>query len=97
MANHTQITAKSLRPRLAMGIAVTILSFEAMARSAAAPVLNPVRIWTASESKITRAKDQAMKYYENLRLVFQMERECELRHLREGQRSRVGEGKPVRI
>ena len=97
MANHTQITAKSLRPRLAMGIAVTILSFEAMARSTGAPVLNPARIWTATESKITRAKNRTLKYYENLRFVFQMERECEFRHPYEGQRSRIGGGKPVRI
>jgi anti-sigma factor RsiW len=69
-----------LQPRLAMGMAMTILSFAMLKRCTGVEVhqlqpadLNPVRIWGGVEDKALRAKDQAVKYYENLRIVYEFE------------------------
>ena len=35
--------------------------------------LNPVRIWGGIEDKTVRLKDRAVKYYENLRWVYEIE------------------------
>ncbi|HLH01730.1 MAG TPA: zf-HC2 domain-containing protein [Bryobacteraceae bacterium] len=69
-----------LQPRLAMGMAMTILSFAMLKRCTGVEVhqvqpadLNPVRIWGGVEDKALRLKDQAVKYYENLRIVYEVE------------------------
>ncbi len=69
-----------LQPRLAMGMAMTILSFAMLERCTGVRVqhipaadLNPVRIWSGVEDKAVRAKDRAVKYYENLRWVYEIE------------------------
>lgn len=69
-----------LQPRLAMGMAMTILSFAMLERCTGVRVqhiqaadLNPVRIWGGMEDKAVRAKDRAVKYYENLRWVYEIE------------------------
>ncbi|MBV9294110.1 MAG: zf-HC2 domain-containing protein [Acidobacteriaceae bacterium] len=69
-----------LQPRLAMGMAMTILSFAMLERCTGAKVqqiqaadLNPVRIWSGMEDKAFRLKDRAVKYYENVRLVYEFE------------------------
>ena len=69
-----------LQPRLAMGMAMTILSFAMLERCTGAKVqhiqaadLNPVRIWGGMEDKAIRLKDRAVKYYENVRLVYEVE------------------------
>lgn len=69
-----------LQPRLAMGMAMTILSFAMLERCTGVHVqhiqaadLNPVRIWGGLEDKAMRTKDRAVKYYENLRWVYEIE------------------------
>lgn len=69
-----------LQPRLAMGMAMTILSFAMLERCTGVRVqhiqaadLNPVRIWGGLEDKTIRLKDRAVKYYENLRWVYEIE------------------------
>jgi predicted anti-sigma-YlaC factor YlaD len=69
-----------LQPKLAMGMAMTILSFSLIGRMAGLPQrqltaedLNPVRVWTSVEVKVGRTWDRAVKYYENLRLVYEIQ------------------------
>jgi hypothetical protein len=79
-----------LQPRLAMGMAMTILSIAMLERCTGVRMqhvqpedLNPVRIWGGIEDKTVRLKDRAVKYYENLRWVYEIE--VRLRELREQQ------------
>jgi Putative zinc-finger len=69
-----------LRPRFAMGMAMTILSFAMLQRCTGIQVqriqpadLSPIRIWDGVEDKAFRVKDRAVKYYENIRFVYQIE------------------------
>lgn len=69
-----------LQPKLAMGMAMTILSFAMLEKCTGIQVqhiqaadLNPVRIWDGVEDKTLRTKDRAVKYYENLRLVYEIQ------------------------
>jgi anti-sigma factor RsiW len=69
-----------LQPRLVMGMAMTILSFAMLERCTGVRVqrieaadLNPVRIWGGVEDRAIRVKDRAVKYYENLRWVYEIE------------------------
>ncbi len=69
-----------LQPRLAMGMAMTLLSFAMLERCTGVQVqriqpadLNPVRIWGGVEDKTIRLKDRAVLYYENLRWVYEIE------------------------
>ena len=69
-----------LQPRLAMGMAMTILSFAMLERCSGIHVqhlqpadLNPVRVWGGVEEKALRVKDQVVKYYDNLRVVYEIE------------------------
>src|SRR4051795_949925 len=79
-----------LQPRLAMGMAMTILSIAMLERCTGVKMqhvqpedLNPVRVWGGIEDKTVRLKDRAVKYYENLRWVYEIE--VRLRELREQQ------------
>lgn len=67
-----------LQPRLAMGMAMTILSFSMLGRTA--PVkqlkpsdLDPVKVWAAVEDKSHRIWDRTLKYYESLRVVYEIQ------------------------
>jgi hypothetical protein len=69
-----------LQPKLAMGMAMTILSFAMLEKCTGIQVqhiqaadLNPIRIWDGVEDKAMRAKDRAVKYYENIRLVYEIQ------------------------
>ncbi len=69
-----------LQPRLAMGMAMTILSFAMLGRFAGiqprqltAADLNPVRVWTALDDRAHRTWERAVKYYENLRFVYEIQ------------------------
>jgi anti-sigma factor RsiW len=69
-----------LQPRLAMGMAMTILSFAMLERCTGVRVqhlqaadLNPIRIWSGVEDRALRVKDRTVKYYENLRWVYEIE------------------------
>lgn len=94
MANSTAQTTKApglWQPRLAMGIVVTILSFAMLEPTIAVPVqhfqtanFNSMKIWQGAEAKIMRVKDRAVRYYENIRFVYQLERR--VRDLEEQQR-----------
>lgn len=68
-----------LQPRLAMGMAMTILSISMLARFAGISVrqiepadLSPVRLWEAVDDKIHRTWARAVKFYESLRLVYEV-------------------------
>ena len=88
-----------------MGMAMTILSFAMLQRCTGIQVqriqpadLSPVRIWDGVEDKTIRAKDRAVKYYENVRLIYQIEKR--LKDLQEQQDivrdRRAEEGSPTR-
>jgi hypothetical protein len=69
-----------LQPRYAMGMAMTLLSFAMLGRFAGIEVrhltladLDPVKIWTAAEDRATRTWQRGVKYYESLRLVYEIE------------------------
>src|SRR5947209_7338423 len=69
-----------LRPRFAMGMAMTVLSFAMLQRCTGVQVqhiqaadLSPIRIWDGVEDRVIRVKDRAVKYYENIRLVYEIE------------------------
>ncbi|MBV9760730.1 MAG: zf-HC2 domain-containing protein [Acidobacteriaceae bacterium] len=69
-----------LQPRLAMGMAMTILSFAMLEKCTGIQVqhiqpadLNPVRVWDGVEDRAMRTKDRAVKYYENIRLVYEIQ------------------------
>ncbi len=69
-----------LQPRLVMGMAMTVLSFAMLERCTGVRVqhiqaadLSPVRIWGGVEDKALRVKDRGVKYYENLRWVYEIE------------------------
>jgi Putative zinc-finger len=90
-----------LRPRFAMGMAMTILSFAMLQRCTGISVqhiqpadLSPVRIWDGVEDKVIRVKDRAVKYYENIRLVYEIE--TRLKTLQEQQEMSRDRRTPVR-
>jgi anti-sigma factor RsiW len=67
-----------LQPRFAMGMAMTILSFSMLGKFAA-PVkqlkpsdLDPVKVWAAVEDKAHRTWERGVKYYDNLRVVWEV-------------------------
>lgn len=69
-----------LQPRFAMGMAMTILSFSMLARFAGIEVrqlkpsdLHPASVWAAVDNRIHRAWERGVKYYENLRLVYEVQ------------------------
>lgn len=68
------------QPRFAMGMAMTILSFSMLGRFAGIDVrdvkpsdLQPAKVWAAVDDKAHRAWGRAVKYYENLRLVYEIQ------------------------
>jgi anti-sigma factor RsiW len=84
-----------LQPRLAMGMAMTILSFAMLKRCTGVEVhqiqpadLNPVRVWGGVEDKAMRVKDQIVKYYDNLRIVYEIET-----HLKDIQQAQSSNGR----
>jgi anti-sigma factor RsiW len=69
-----------IQPRFAMGMAMTILSFSMLGRFAGIDVrqlkpsdLEPTKVWVAVDDRAHRAWGRAMKYYENLRLVYEVQ------------------------
>lgn len=78
------LTAKWLRPllqpRLAMGMAMTVLSFGMLGRCTGESTqrlqpadLSPMRVWGNIEEKAVRVRDRLVKNYENLRVVYEIE------------------------
>jgi anti-sigma factor RsiW len=69
-----------LQPRLAMGMAMTVLSFSMLARCTGLPVqhlqaadLNPGHVLGNLEDRLLRTKERLVKNYENLRVVYEIE------------------------
>jgi len=69
-----------LQPRLVMGMAMTILSFAMLGRFAGiearqlrAADLDPVKIVEATEDRLYRTWMRAVKYYESLRFVYEIQ------------------------
>jgi hypothetical protein len=69
-----------LQPRPVMGMAMTILSFAMLAKFSPVKVtqlhasdLDPVKIWASIDDRTHRAWDRTMKYYDNLRLVIEIQ------------------------
>jgi len=69
-----------LEPRYAMSMAMTVLSFAMIFRFAGISPrqltvedLDPVKVWTLAENRVTRVWERGMKYYEDLRVVFEIQ------------------------
>ena len=69
-----------LQPRFAMGMAMTILSFSMVARFAGieprqlkAADLSPAIVWAAADDRVHRSWQRALKYYDSLRLVYEVQ------------------------
>lgn len=69
-----------LAPKLAMGMAMTVLSLSMLAsvfkvplRPLSAADLDPVKIIASVDDQAHRTWNRAVKYYENLRLVFEIQ------------------------
>ncbi len=69
-----------LQPRFAMGMAMTILSFSLLARFTGIsgrhlePAdLNPARVLKTLDNRLHRSWDRAVKYYESLRVVYEIQ------------------------
>jgi hypothetical protein len=69
-----------LQPRFAMGMAMTILSFSMVARFAGieprqlkAADLSPTKVWAVADDRIHRSWQRAVKYYDSLRLVYEVQ------------------------
>lgn len=68
-----------LQPRFAMGMAMTILSFSMLGRFTGEvrqlnPAdLHPSNIWATVDDKSHRTWERAVKYYQNLRLVYEVQ------------------------
>jgi Putative zinc-finger len=72
--------APVLQPRFAMGMAMTVLSFAMMGKFAGIEVrqlkpsdLNPVAVYTAVENKVANGWGKAVKYYEGIKFVFEIQ------------------------
>ncbi|MEO7146185.1 MAG: zf-HC2 domain-containing protein [Bryobacteraceae bacterium] len=69
-----------LQPRAAMGMAMTVLSFAMLFQFAGIEPrhlrpsdLDPVKVWAALEDRSVRTWERGVKYYENVRLVYEIE------------------------
>lgn len=68
------------QPKFAMGMAMTILSFSMLGKLAGIEVrrltpqdLEPAKVWSTLEDKAYRTWDRAKKYYESLRVVYEIQ------------------------
>ncbi len=69
-----------MQPRFAMGFAMTILSFSLLARFAGISPrqltlndLRPSKVWQAADNRIYMAWQRTVKFYENLRIVYEIQ------------------------
>jgi anti-sigma factor RsiW len=69
-----------LQPRMVMGLSLTILFFGMMVRCAGIPErkltaadLDPARVWAGAEDRVHRGWERTVKFYENLRFVYQIQ------------------------
>jgi len=92
-----------LQPRYAMGMAMTVLSLAMLARFAhieprplRASDLDPVKAWQTVDDRTHRVWDRAVKYYENLRLVIEIQSRLKEWSDQE-QTAEVNGGQPARV
>jgi hypothetical protein len=76
----SQLVRPMLQPRFAMGFAMTILSFSMLGRFAGIQLrqlspkdLNPVAVWQGIDDRLHRAWDRTVKFYESLRVVYEIQ------------------------
>ncbi|HLH42038.1 MAG TPA: anti-sigma factor [Bryobacteraceae bacterium] len=83
------------QPRFAMGMATTLLFFATVirGRQLRPADLNPLKIWGATEDQVSRLWERGVKYYENLRLVFEIQ--TRLKQWNEDAAAAQRPGKPV--
>ena len=67
-----------LQPRFAMGMAMTVLSFAMIGqfthvRQLTPADLDPVKVWTAAENRVVRWYNRGVKYYDSLRVVYEIQ------------------------
>jgi anti-sigma factor RsiW len=67
-----------LQPRYVMGMAMTLVSFSMVARFASPRQLrpsdlDPAKVWSSVDDRVHRSWDRAVKYYENLRWVLEIQ------------------------
>lgn len=67
-----------LQPRFAMGMAMTVLSFAMIGRftnvrQLTPSDLDPVKVWTAAEDRVVRWYNRGVKYYESLKVVYEIQ------------------------
>jgi hypothetical protein len=75
-----QLFRPMLQPRFAMGFALTVLSFSMLGKFAGISLrqltpsdLNPVKLWQGLDNRLHRAWDRSAKFYESLRLVYEIQ------------------------
>ena len=67
-----------LQPRFAMGMALTVLSFAMIGRfthvrQLTPADLDPVKVWTAAEDRVVRWYNRGVKYYDSLKVVYEIQ------------------------
>lgn len=65
-----------LQPRWVMGMATTVLFFSMVGihiRQLKPSDLDPVKVWTNAENRASRVWERGVKYYENVRLVYEIQ------------------------
>jgi hypothetical protein len=75
-----QLLGPILQPRLAMGMAMTILSISMLAQAFGIEVrqlrpadLEPAKVWAGVEDTAYRQWSRMVKYYENIRVVYEIQ------------------------
>jgi hypothetical protein len=75
-----QLFGPILKPRLAMGMAMTILSISMLAQAFGVEIpklraadLEPTKIWAGVEDGAHRQWSRMVKYYENIRVVYEIQ------------------------
>jgi hypothetical protein len=83
-----------LQPKFAMGMAMTILSFSLLGRFAGIEPtqlkpadLHPRVVWAAAEDRLHQTWDRVVRYYEGLKVVYEVQ--TRLKELREQEDERV--------
>jgi anti-sigma factor RsiW len=89
-----------VQPRFAMGMAMTILSFSMLGRFTPIDVqqlkpsdLHPAKVWAAVDDRAHRVWGRAVKYYENLRLVYEVQSRLQEWSEQDDRRQNYPEGK----
>jgi hypothetical protein len=89
-----------VQPRFAMGMAMTILSFSMLGRFTSIDVqqlkpsdLHPAKVWATVDDRAHRAWGRAVKYYENLRLVYEVQSRLQEWSDQDDRRQNSSEGK----